>query len=455
MSRHLCSVLVLGSLLVLGSCLSDPSSPPAAADKADSAPVTVTTHSETQTLINNFLVQYDGRTFDGEATTFRYTVTGTGDVPTLNQFRLELPDCAGELSGFAPTEEARFAHVDGIYYIKWFLDIEGDDTVGRQYAITFPGDVPQGAIHSAVVAGGTMEVGQVPGPCAGYLIAGAVYIDADEDGARDADESGIANVAVELLQPDGSVLALLTDPLGDFAIMRTAGDYTLRIVYDGYPDAFNAELQASFAATTPLEIPVTVGPDATDNLFGFSPVTDTIIEDLVSGDLYTNGYSVKWWRQQVKWALDDVDHPDVVYDREELEAFLAAIEELHLPEIFQFTPGHELEEAYDILRLKACDSTNDCDPLEILRQELLATELSDVSGFGLVDDPALQDVLIAWGEAVWVENLAAARAASPLGAGHGDDPGDVGIVPDYQVPPAIEIFKMINTGGGGGVDEKR
>ncbi len=105
---------------------------------------------------------------------------------------------------------------------------------------------------------------------------------------------------------------------------------------------------------------------------------------------------------------------------------------LYLPEIFQFTPGQELEEAYDILRLKACQSSNTCDPLEILRQQLLATELNDVSGFGLVDDPALQDVLIAWGEAVWVENQEGEPGVATLGAGHGDD--------QVEVTPLVNRF---------------
>lgn len=440
----------IAGLLILVGCSAEQPAGPADDDGPLILPAGRPDKSIDQPVINHFVVQYDGRTFDGEETTFRYTVFGTGQDPALNQFRLELPACAGEPTGYAPTQSVYFIHDadTNIDYIKWVITIEGDDPVGRQFAISFAGDVPEGAIHSAVRAGTILAVGQVPGPCAGYLIAGAVFVDVDSDGLRGASESGIADVAVELVNPDGSVAAVTTDADGAFAVHRVAGTYTVRIPYEGYPESFNAELQASFDATTSLAIQVTVGPDATGNDFGFAPRTDTIIDELDSGGLTSTGQTVMFWRKQIHWARHDVHNPHVVHDRAELETFLAAIQQLYLPEIFQFTPGHELDEAYLILRTRPRRLVDE------LRQQLLATELNEVSGRGLVDDPALQDVLIAWGEAIWVENQDAAR--SPVMESDASiDQGGVILSAPELIPPAISIFTRINTGGGGGVDEKR
>ncbi len=432
----------MAGLLVLVSCSHDQPTGPgdlnAEFDKSDH-----------QVLINNYIVQFDGRSFDGETTTFNYTVIGDGHEDRMNQFRLELPGCAGEpISGYPATARV-IEDADGVQWMKWPERVYGDDSEGKQFAVTYAGDVPEGMILSGVKVGAQFEYGDVPGACAGavaYTISGTVFTDLDGDGELDFEELGIAGVVVELENAGEEVTTALTDAQGIYSFDATAGDYTLRISYDGYPEAFNAQLQASFDATTALEIPVSVGPDATGNAFGFMPRTEDIIEDLESGDLTSTGEGRIFWKQQVRWAIVGVDNPNVVHDRDELEAFLEEIQTLYLTEIFQFTPGNELEEVWEILRPIPHA------PIDKLRQELLITELNEVSGRGMVDDPGLQDVLIAWGEAVWVDNQEAARAAGGLDVGNGEE-HDVSLATPELIPPAIDIFTLINTGGGGGVDE--
>ena len=423
--KLLCAIL---SLMLLVSCSSEQPIGPAGSQTSDAA------KSANQTVINDFVVQYDGRTFDGDETTFSYTVFGTGDFIQATQFRLELPECAGELNSWLPSSHMRF-YTDpgtGIDFIKWRVRINGDDLVGDQFSLTYPGDVPEGMILSGVKVGALFEYAEVPGPCAGavvYAIGGTVFTDLDGDGALDFEELGIANVAVELEAADGSITSQTTDAMGRYEFTGPAGAYTLRIDYEGYPEAFNAELQNSFDATTPPEIEVSVGPDSSGNGFGFSPQTEVIIEELENGDLVSDGEDRIFWKRHVRWAIRNDTHADQVHSPEEIVAFLAAVQELYLTEIFQFTPGEELEEAYEILR------ATDLTPIDELRQQLLVTELNEVSGRGLVDNPELQDVLIAWGEAVWVDNQSVALATPEL------------------IPPAIDLFTLINTGGGGGVDE--
>ena len=437
-------LMMISCLMILISCSDETPTDPAARDRTtDSSPV-ASLKSVTQTVINNFIVQYDGRTFDGDETTFSYTVYGTGVEPALSHFTLELPDCAPELSGYSPTNSVSINYNPQIeiFGIEWHLHVEADDSVGRQYSITFVGDVPEGVIHSAVKTGDTTGVGQVYGPCAGFEISGTVYVDANTDGLRDLDESGIANVVVELVHADASVDTLRTDALGDFSIIRADGAYTLRIDFAAYPNSFNADLLESFDATTPTELAVTIGPDAPGNDFGFSPQTEEIILELESGILLSDGKSVKFWTRELRAALHN-GGGNVVYDRATLEGFIADIQELYLAEVYQFTPGNELQEAFDILKSRSREAT------DILLRELLATEFNEVSGRGLIgDDAELQDVLIAWGEAIVVENQAAA-GASGNGGGHEE------VIPteDPFLRDVIQIFEMINTGGGGGVDE--
>jgi hypothetical protein len=438
----------IAGLLILLSCAPEPPTGPDPAADAGRAAPSGPDKSLQQAVINNYVVQYDGRIFDGAETSFHYTVFGTGVEPALSHFTLELPDCAPELSGYAPTNSVSINYDPntGLYGIDWHLAVAADDLVGRQYSITFPGDVPEGVIHSAVRSGDVSGVGQVFGPCAGYEIAGAVYVDADTDGERDFDESGIAGVAVELEHADGTVEVLITDPLGEFRTIRAEGTYTLRIPAT-YPGAFNGELGDSFDATTATEISVTVGPDATGNAFGFAPQSEELIYELETGILVSSGESVRFWTQELRAALRN-GGGNVQYDRATMEAFLAEIQTLYLAEIFQFTPGNELQEAYDLLK------SNSREPIDELARQLLATEFNEVSGRGLTGEYAeLQDVLIAWGEAVWVENQAARARPEGPGTGSRPDHGSVILADDLNLPPAIDVFTLINTGGGGGVDE--
>jgi hypothetical protein len=306
-------------------------------------------------------------------------------------------------------------------------------------------------ILSGIKVGAHFEYAEVPGPCAGavvYGIDGSVFTDLDGDGSLDFEELGIANVAVELLSDDTVAAVQVTDDMGLYAFDVAAGNYTLRIAYDGYPDNFNAELGASFEATTGLEIPVSVGPDSAGNSFGFSPVTEVIIEELESGELTSDGEGRIFWKRHIRWAIrDEIGNPDQVHTPEEIREFIAQVQELYLTEIFDFTEGQELEEAYEILL------ATDLEGLDLLAQQLLATELNEVSGRGLIEDPELQDVLIAWGEAVWVDNQPEGLAgAGDRGPTDHDEPSVILATPEL-IPPAIDVFTLINTGGGGGVDE--
>jgi len=444
MTHHrLTAALGLVLLLTLASCARDdsptqvtltpgtPAAAPLAAQKSLSGNV-----------INNFSVDFDGRTLVGGNTVFTWTVRGTGVEPALSHFMVQLPECAPDPLGFSPTNSVSLNTNPntGIYGVEWHLNVEADDSVGRQYAITFPGDVPLGEVYSSVISGNETGVGIIPGPCQGYDLGGRVFVDANENGLRDPDEeSGIANVIVELIDDQGNIETLPTDAFGDFNFRKLGGTFTVNLSLDGYPGFFNSSLLQSFDATTPLTLSATVPPDARTNDFGFAPQSEEIIYDLESGVLLSDGRSLKFWKAEFRSAAGNGKGKSL-YEPAVLLGFLAEVEDLFLPNPYAFTPGQELENALAIL------GSNSRDPLDELLAELLATELNHVAGRGLIDQRDLQLVLISWGEAL----VADALAQSPAKAG---SVADKGKTPPSALSEAIQIFGLVNTGGGGGIDE--
>ena len=438
-------LLSITAIVLLASCSREESPLAVSADRpTNDATFDPVITSAPGVTINNYDVHFDGRTYADDQTTFTYTVSGTGIEPALSHFTIELPDCAPELAAYSPTNSVSINYnpQTGIYGIEWHLSVAAEDTVGRQYSITFAGDVPDGVVWSAVKSGNETEVGRIPGPCAGFAIAGTVYVDADRDGMRDSsEESGIADVIVELVADDGTVLTAVSDADGGYLFIVPGGIYTVRIDLAAYPDAFNADLATSFDATSATSLEVAVGPDALNNDFGFAPRAEEIVVELETGILVSNGEPIKFWKKQLRTALNG-GNGSSVHDGAALLAFIAEIETLFLESPYQFTAGNELQEAYDILR------SNSKDDVDVLYRELLATEFNEVSGRGLIGDEALQEVLISWGEALLAESQA--------GAGAGTGPSDdirVSVTSQNEVVIAGDLFGLLNTGGGGGADE--
>jgi len=393
-------------------------------------------------LINNFEVSFDGRTLADGNTVFTWTVRGTGVEPALSHFMVQLPDCAPEPLSFSPTNSVSVnTNPDtGIYGAEWHLQVDADDSVGRQYSMTFPGDVPLGEVYSSVISGNETGVGIIPGPCQGYDISGRVFVDANENGLRDPDEeSGIADVVVEFVDSQGNVSAVATDEFGNYTFRKLSGTFLVNLPLDGYPGYFNEDLGQSFDATTSLTLEATVPPDSPNNDFGFSPQSEELITELEDGVLLSNGEDLKFWKGEFRSAAGN-GNGNHVFDAATLLGFLTTIQGLFLEDPYQFTPGNELQEAYDILR------SNSHEPIDELLAELLATELNQVAGYGLIDQGDLQLVLIAWGEAL-VADFYGAEAAKADGEGEKSRPsGDI-------IDEATILFGLLNTGGGGGIDE--
>ncbi|HET6462376.1 MAG TPA: hypothetical protein VFH33_01125, partial [Candidatus Krumholzibacteria bacterium] len=260
-----------------------------------------------------------------------------------------------------------------------------------------------------------------------------------------------------------------------------AGNYT--VVVDSVTadnSDFNEVLYDGWNPTSPTYLPVTVGPSSSGNSFAFEPDVAHVIAQ-IDDDVYpTNGKTYQWWRIQLLHALLlPWHHSSYFYTPEQLTGFIHDIEGFALPNQYDFTPGHELLEAFRILNNHACSDDNDdddmtmfgeegrvlmndpnigadgtedeghhghhdvvCDAFKELQRELLTTEFNHVTGRGLYTNLPLQYNLIQWGEGVLVGN--------PPG---GDDMKIGGPQRAIQSPLEAggEIFRKVNgaTGGGG------
>jgi hypothetical protein len=327
----------------------------------------------------------------------------------------------------------------------------GADEVVVQIVST-PSTDPRGASLGWVAAGLAVEPAEVET----FTISGVVFEDASQDAFYDGIEWGIGGVVVELNDANGTVATATTTFYGEFQFEAPAGDYTVDINLTGYPDDFNSDLAEHFVATMPVSSPVTVGPANSDNNFGFTPLAEELAIKVENGELPSNGEDQKYWKTLFRRAIieeqsnrqgtghdggDDTDtdtgngdggwgHDENYSSPDDLRDFLTAIEGYYLHTPYQFTDDMELEEVYDILASKPKDDEAK------LFVELLVTELNFAAGYGLIDEEDVLGVLISWGE-----SLLAADEESV----NKDRRGDLKF--------ALNLFAVINTGGGGGVDE--
>ncbi|MDH3215361.1 MAG: hypothetical protein OEN01_03605 [Candidatus Krumholzibacteria bacterium] len=387
-------------------------------------------------VLDGYSVQYDGRVFANNQTTFAYTITRS-DAEQIGFFALQIPDCASELLAYSPGGAS--VHVNpatGRMSVKWAFSLPAGES--ETFAYTFAGEVEEGLIFAWVKASPSGEEGVLGGPCGGFVISGNVFVDADSSGAQNDPESGIVNVTVELVDTGNSVEAATTDASGYYSFKRLDGTYTVRLPLVTAADDFNEELDESFDPTTALSYEVTVGPDSPGNDFGFEPTTEDIILDFEIGELTTLGEPVRFWKRQLRTAIRGGSN--ATFDATAMAAFIDEIEALLVTSPFQFTPGSEFEEALTILSMNSRGELGD------LRKELLAAEFNWFAGFRM-NDEALQLTLLAWGEALVAENTPAA-ASDPKGeelppsmAPRGGDTG---------LSEAIGVFDLMNGGGGGG-----
>jgi hypothetical protein len=233
-----------------------------------------------------------------------------------------------------------------------------------------------------------------------YSVSGTVFMDADWSGANES-EPGLSNVTVELHDSLGNVVASgLTSESGEYEFVGLpAGDYQLVVQPENAQEDFNELLTDYFVPTTDTEITLSaLSEDSAGNDFGFAPDTTAILDDFDQDDqdgngvvFEGNGKTIGFWKHQNKVADSGKGRAQV--DAVTLQGYIDAIEELLLPEPFQFDDANEFMAAHDVMAQRTSDA------VELLKKQLLGTEFNDVSGRGLeAPYDELQDKIIALAE---------------------------------------------------------
>lgn len=413
--------------------------------------------------VSPYTLAFISRVYDSESnqTTFTYQLQNTnatepapatGVLGVFTSVMVEVPDCAGAPDAFTPPDGAALVtNPIGIHGVEWGVGY--DDNPNFYYSVSFPGDVPAGTVRGMVTRGGQRYVQSLTGPCEGtFEVSGTVFTDTNGDGLKGLTEFGVANVTVTLDDGEDPPVFATTDADGKYLFETGEGTFTVRVNAVTSQTDFNETLFHAWNPTTATSRSVTVGPDSFGNSFGFDPNVDNIVAGIDDGTYPTDGKSFKWWRRELQRAI--AGQHNTAYTPAQLLDFCHQIQALALLDEYNFTPGNELQEAYDILNNHAFgddDGTSIMlttksedqgrhDAFAFLLRELLTTEFNHVSGKGL-SDKALQAVLVNWGEGVLHDNSDAAEVyggptvnslTSPL-----EDGGT--------------IFKKVNgaTGGGG------
>jgi hypothetical protein len=342
-----------------------------------------------------------------------YTLAVDG-TPALSHLGIQILDGVTAETDAPNSELGRDNNLDAPYsddnYIKWE---DGQDDGEKIYTVDFQ-NAPVGAVCNAVMKGG-QDYTVVEVPCGvpdiavnetTYSVSGTVFMDADWSGANES-EPGLSNVTVELHDSLGNVVAAgLTSESGGYEFTGLqAGDYRLVVQPENAQDDFNELLTDYFVPTTETEITLSaLSEDSAGNDFGFAPDTAAILDDFDQEDqdgngvvFQGNGKTIGFWKHQNKVA--DSGKGKAQVDAVTLQGYIDAIEELLLPEPFQFDDANEYLAAHDVMAQQTSDA------VELLRKQLLGTEFNDVSGRGLeAPYDQLQDKIIALAEHLVANN---------------------------------------------------
>jgi hypothetical protein len=384
-----------------------------------------------------------------ETTTFSYTVVNNGATPSPGKFFLEWAACDDELvfKNANPDYDVRSGT-----RIQWNPAIP--DPVPREYSITFEGDVSPGIITAGLTQASSISTGSIAGPGCGefaitHTLSGSIFIDVDEDGAKNQFESGPDGIEIFLQRDSEDFISTLTTDGGLFSFDVPANhDYEVIAPETLFDGLYTPTTSTSFSFT-----------DVTDDESGIDFGYKLEVDDMVN---YLNGLdeintkSTQYWVFQFRHALSNrgqviQNNPNIDYDADELGNLLDIIEEFLLEVPFQFGDDDRLQEALNIL---IRPFRNDYDEL---LQHLLTAQLNVFSDRGaytaengeiLLNDPFNLSVII-FGETIACVEMGACASGSASKSGLISNETSVpGILSFATLSDGTKVLSAFNGTGG-------
>lgn len=353
-------------------------------------------------------VTYDGSEYDAvsNTTTFFYSLTADSGEKDLSHWVLALDDapvastgCNAVKTGLDPT-----TGVSG-----WKCD-DGQDAGSTQaYSITVNGNVGTAETAYSVKGGTYYAVGGTTGPgdliadTKTYSLSGLAYVDANNNGWFDVGEPVLSNVTVAL--SDGQSTKTTLQGAYKFENL-VAGHYDVDVPAQTFEasDDFNEALAEYFIPTTSPVLSVGVNDDVADQNFGFGVNTVAVLEDFDAADPDGDGFSftgtgktIGFWKHQITSAkagktkgvqVSAAAVNDYLYNG------TTSVKTLFI-DVFGNMPTTD-KSAYDYaLAILGSTSSNEVD---LLRKQLMGTELNYQAGLGIANADGLQGVVAAWSE---------------------------------------------------------
>lgn len=295
-------------------------------------------------------------------TTFTYLVTGTGVSPSLDNFALEIPNCAGT----PVTWTQRNASSISAGFLIWNSSVPANSQ--QIFSVTYPGRVGLGLINARVTKGSNSITQRVLGPCKGiYSINGSIYIDSNSDGSKQSSESGLGGFPIQLInndKPDTPLGTISTKTDGSFEFYVFEGNYSIKVVDDLINRNYNP------TGDTKRNIGL-VNSNISNLDFGYKIDSRKMINEFESGAILLDTRDVKFWTAELR----NPGRNNSTYSRAQMIQFLTEIEGLLLPVPFQFG-SDKLTTALDIITRPIRSN------VDAFLQQLLTAELNIVSGRG-------------------------------------------------------------------------
>ena len=365
--------------------------------------------SFTEKTINNvgWNVTFTGSSYDqsSNTTTFNYRLTAASGEKDLSHWVLSMTDSP---VGSVGCELVKFGLDPTTGVSGWKCDDGQNTGTTQDYSITVNGHVGEAATTYSVKGGTYYAVGTTTGPGAviasiiTYSISGTVFVDANNNGEFNVDEPVLQNTTVNL----SNGMSVKTDSKGYYTFENlTAGQYSVSVpgMTANVPDDFNETLSSYFTDTRGMEHQVTAGPNVTGSDFGFRVEAATVLADFDAADADGNGFTfsgtgktIGFWKHQITSAKQGKTkgvQVSAAAVRDYLYSGTTSVKTMFadvFADIPVSTPG-----AYDYA-LAVLGSTSS-DAVELLKKQLLGTELNSQAGTG-ISNTSLQNALVAWSE---------------------------------------------------------
>ncbi len=316
--------------------------------------------------LNTYVVEFTGRVPNENngvivSTTFNYTVSGTNQTPQLDNFFLQVPGCSGTPVSWTPSTASSLSN-EGI---KWNSSISKNGS--QDFSVTYDGDISFGIVEAVVTRGSNVAKGNVIGPCNEVVtISGSIFIDANKDGIKQNNESGINDVSI-LLKDNSSRQEVATIPT------LSGGTFSFRVLKGNYTVSVSDELfNQSYMASTPSFFNLGDISENNSNIhFGYLLDAQKVAKELSDGTIPRNSEPTKYWINQFNQAGKRGGD----YSVQQMDEFLVKIENLLLATPFQF--GADKKKTASGI-LKNPIKTD----LDAFLQQLLTAELNVVSNRG-------------------------------------------------------------------------